>query len=108
MGAVDDSDREGAEAGNRVAESVERALDTVRRTLRTNEILAAMPGHEETGEEGIIAAEQEIALLEVERELVDGGGAASAETRAFIEEATRTTAELSGEDRQRRQSRKPG
>ena len=83
-------------------------MATVKRTIETNRIVAETPGHEETGQEGILAGEQELALLEAELALFDEGREMTPEGRRFLDEATATMQELAPEDRQRREERDRG
>jgi hypothetical protein len=104
----DDLTRRIASSVQKSSDSIDTAIETVGRTVRANELLAGMPGHEETGQEGIIAAEQELALLEAERELFARGEAGSDAGSDFLADATATIHELADEDRHRRESRRRG
>jgi hypothetical protein len=85
-----------------LVETVDKIEGTVQHTIDVNEWLAGVPGHEANAQEGIIAGEQEMALLQVERELGESGRAATPEGRRFLHEATATIRELSEEDSARR------
>jgi hypothetical protein len=84
-----------------VAESVDRAIESVRRAMVINEQLAAMPGHEANAQAGLIAAEQEMALLEAEREVLARGEAGTPDGLRFLSEATETIRDLANEDARR-------